>query len=61
MNAIRHERSKPAPVKWMSSLVLSTRKPAKRLRVESEKIPARVQFSAKPETERWREFLSWWT
>ena len=27
--------------------------------MESEEIPTRVQFSAKPETERWREFLSW--
>ena len=37
----------------------STRKPAERLRLESERIPTRVQFSAKPETERWWEFLSW--
>ncbi len=39
--------------------VPSARKPAKRLRVESEEIPTRAQFSAKPETKRWWEFLSW--
>ena len=41
----------------------SAASPAKRVAVESEEIPTRVQFSAKPETERWREFLSWscWT
>ena len=32
--------------------------PAKRIGAESEEIPTRVQFSAKPETERRREFLS---
>ncbi len=32
--------------------------PAQRVSGGSEEIPARVQFSAKPETERWREFLS---
>ncbi len=34
--------------------------PAKRIGSESEEIPTRVQFSAKPETERWWEFLSWY-
>ena len=33
--------------------------PARRIGAESEEIPAIAQFSAKPETERWREFLSW--
>ena len=37
----------------------SAASPAKRVAVESEEIPTRVQFSAKPETERWWEFLSW--
>ena len=34
--------------------------PAKRIGPASEEIPTRVQFSAKPETERWWEFLSWY-
>ena len=34
--------------------------PAERVGAESEEIPAIVEFSAKPETERWREFLSWY-
>ena len=38
----------------------SAASPAKRVAVESEEIPTRVQFSAKPETERWWEFLSWY-
>ena len=33
--------------------------PARRIGAESEEIPTIAQFSAKPETERWREFLSW--
>ncbi len=33
--------------------------PAKRIGSEGEEIPTRVQFSAKPETERWWEFLGW--
>ncbi len=33
--------------------------PAKRSAAECEEIPARAQFSAKPETERRRGFLSW--
>jgi len=37
----------------------SAENPAKRISAESEEIPATVQFSAKPETERWREFLNW--
>ncbi len=37
----------------------SARNPAKRIRAESEEIPTIAQFSAKPETERWWEFLSW--
>ena len=44
----------PSPVKN------STADPAARSAVEGEEIPATVQFSAKPETERRREFLSWW-
>lgn len=39
--------------------LFSAASPAKRVAVESEEIPTRVQFSAKPETERWWEFLSW--
>ena len=34
-------------------------RPAKQVTGGNEEIPARVQFSAKPETERWQEFLSW--
>ena len=36
----------------------SASSPAKRVEAESEEIPTRAQFSAKPETERWWEFLS---
>lgn len=35
------------------------RNPAQRIRPESEEIPTTAQFSAKPETKRWWEFLSW--
>ena len=45
----------PSPVKKESPA-----NPTKWFAGESEEIPATVQFSAKPETERRREFLSWW-
>lgn len=38
---------------------LSDPNPAKRIGSEGEEIPTIAQFSAKPETERWWEFLSW--
>ena len=38
--------------------LFSAASPAKRVAVESEEIPTIVQFSVKPETERWWEFLS---
>ena len=44
----------------LSPIKKSTADPAARSAVESEEIPATVQFSAKPETERRREYLSWW-
>lgn len=37
---------------------LSDPNPAKRIGSEDEEIPAIAQFSAKPETERWWEFLN---
>ena len=36
----------------------SATNPAKRIVAESEEIPTIAQFSAKPETERWWEFLN---
>ena len=56
----------PCCNKWVKSIfrprippIPSAASPVKRVAVESEEIPAIVQFSAKPETERWWEFLSW--
>ena len=55
-----------SPSEWFSVYNKAARRaahpaasPAQRVAAGSEEIPARVQFSAKPETERWREFLSW--
>ena len=42
-----------------TSRLPSATNPAKRIVAESEEIPTIAQFSAKPETERWWEFLSW--
>ncbi len=46
--------------KNIRSPATSAPSPAERVGAESEEIPAIVEFSAKPETERWREFLSWY-
>ena len=43
-----------------TSRLPSATNPAKRIGAESEEIPTIAQFSAKPETERWWEFLSWY-
>lgn len=51
------DKKDTAPVR--TSRLPSATNPAKRIVAESEEIPTIAQLSAKPETERWWEFLSW--
>ena len=51
--------NKKAPAFTRIPRPLSAANPTKWSAVEGEEIPTRAQFSAKPETERWWEFLSW--